>query len=272
MIHQKARVEQQVKEYQNAIYERDLAYTVKNRARLEKNANLLYWYKKLYNIQFAGIHDVGRLNILEIGSGTSPLRKFVPRAMTSDILRLDYLDHCFDAHRIDEYSGIAQESLDVITMTNVLHHMRNPVEFMLNARFKLKPGGKIIMAEPYFSKLSTFIYCHVHPEPVELGILKPELEYAEGPLSSANIALPFLIFFGQNNWKEALRRYYDFAPGNAIHYTSLSYLFTGGISRKLPVPGFVFRMMHHADSRLASAFPRIFSSFFILTMIRRQTI
>ena len=94
--------------------------------------------------------DPEALSILEIGSGTSPLKRFHPNVVTSDVLELDYLDLVFDCHEIDKLVRIEDNSLDVITLTNVLHHLKSPIDFLNAAAAKLKPGGKVIATEPLF--------------------------------------------------------------------------------------------------------------------------
>ena len=149
------------------------------------------------------------LSILEIGSGTSPLKRFHPNVLTSDVLELDYLDLVFDCHDIDKLVRIEDNSLDVITLTNVLHHLESPIDFLNAAAGKLKPGGKVIATEPYFSVLSRFIFKYLHHEPVGFTISEPELNEVEGPLASANIALPWLIFCRRRDWLERLNENYD---------------------------------------------------------------
>ena len=136
----------------------DRAVTLRNRARLGANQNLLFWYRELYRDQFEGIPDLVTLSVLEVGSGTSPLKQFLPNVVTSDVLDLDYLDLVFDCHEIDKFDAIRDESFDVITLTNVLHHLKSPIAFLNRAANKLKPGGKIIATEPFFSRVSTPIF------------------------------------------------------------------------------------------------------------------
>jgi hypothetical protein len=169
--------------------------TLRNRARLGTNQNLLFWYRKLYLDQFAEFPNPAALSILEVGSGTSPLKQFYPNVVTSDVLDLDYLDLVFDGHDIDKLGAVEDKSLDVITLTNVLHHLKRPVAFLNRAASKLKRGGKLIATEPFFSILSTPIFKYLHHEPVDFQIYEPELKHVQGPLESANIALPWLIFF-----------------------------------------------------------------------------
>jgi hypothetical protein len=53
---------------------KDRAVTLRNRARLGANKNLLFWYRELYRDQFMDLPNPASLSILEIGSGTSPLK------------------------------------------------------------------------------------------------------------------------------------------------------------------------------------------------------
>src|SRR4029077_18731073 len=190
---------------------KDRAITLRNRARLGTNKNLLFWYRELYRDQFEEFPNPAALSILEIGSGTSPLKQFLPNVVTSDVLDLDYLDLVFDCHEIDELDAIKDNSLDVITVTNVLHHLKSPIAFMNRAASKLKSGGKLIATEPFFSLLSTVIFKYLHHEPVDFRVSAPELSEVQGPLASANIALPWLIFFRNPEWLQRLHDKFDLA-------------------------------------------------------------
>jgi SAM-dependent methyltransferase len=250
-------------------YAEDRAQTLRNRARLNGNPNLLYWYRKLYQHQFADLPDPRRLKILEIGSGVSPLQRFHENVLTSDILELDYLDYVFDCHFIDQFDPIADQSMDVIALTNVLHHLEDPINFLNKAARKLKPGGSIIATEPYFSILSTLIFAHLHHEPVDLNIVEPKLAEVRGPLASANIALPWLIFIKRPGWRERLRVNFEFEEGDFRPFSALSYMATGGISRRLPIPGLIYRALFRLDLLLSQAFPKLVASFFTIKLTRK---
>jgi SAM-dependent methyltransferase len=247
----------------------DLAVTLRNRNRLGANQNLLFWYRQVYCDQFAGLHDPAALSILEIGSGTSPLKQFLPNVITSDVLELDYVDLVFDCHQIGNMRAIREESCDVITLTNVLHHLRNPIAFLNNAASKLKSGGRIIATEPFLSFLSTPIFKYLHPEPVEFKTAEPELENVRGPLASANIALPWLIFFRQRDWLARLNDKYDVAKLQIRPFSALSYMATGGISHQFSVPGWLYRALFPLDLFFSRRFPRVCASFFTVILPRR---
>jgi len=248
---------------------KDRAATLRNRERLSANKNLLFWYRELYRDQFGEFSNPGALSILEIGSGTSPLKHFFSNVITSDVLDLDYLDVVFDCHEIDKLDAIKDNSIDVITLTNVLHHLKSPITFLNRAALKLKSGGKVIATEPFFSTLSTFIFKYLHHEPVDFQIPGPELATVQGPLSSANIALPWLIFFRHREWLYRLNENFDVTTLSTRPFSALSYLATGGISHRLPIPHFLYRAFFPMDLTISRGFPGVCAAFFTVTLTRR---
>ena len=185
------------------------------------------------------------------------------------MLDLDYLDLVFDCHEINKLEAIKDSSLDVITLTNVLHHLKSPIAFLNRAAGKLKPGGKVIATEPFFSVLSTVIFKYLHHEPVDLRVSEPELTEVQGPLGSANIALPWLIFFRKPEWLQRLSDKFDLAQFSVRPFSALSYMITGGISHRLPVPHLFYRMLFGVDLALSRRFPKFCAAFFTVSLTRR---
>ena len=248
-------------------YEADFALTLLNHNKLLRNKNLLHWYRISFTIQFNNTKDK---TILEIGSGTSPVKLFYPDVITSDVLRLPYLDYTFDCHEIDCFDKIPDGSVDIISLTNVLHHLKNPVQFILNAHKKLNHSGYIVMTEPYLSVLSYFIYNFLHHELVDMSIEKPELKNISGPLSSANTALPYLLFLSDNsNWINEIKEIYTIEKNSIDYFTFISYFITGGISHRFPIPLWFYKILFTIDRGLAKVFPKLFASFFIIKLKKK---
>jgi SAM-dependent methyltransferase len=151
--------------------------------------------------------------------------------------------------------AIKDDSLDVIMLTNVLHHLKSPIDFLNGAATKLKPGGKIIATEPFFSVLSAPIFKHLHHESVDLQVTKPELNSVGRPLASANIALPWLVFFRKQKWLQRLEPNYDLEKLSLRAFSAFSYMATGGISHKLPFPRLLYRMLFPIDLAFSRWFP-----------------
>lgn len=249
------------------LYEHDLEKTRKNRRRLQSNINLMFWYRELYLELFRAIPDISQKRVLEIGSGTSPLKIFFPNVIASDILKLDHLDIIFDCHQIDEFEAIADHSIDVITLTNVLHHLHDPIHFLRNATRKLAYGGMVLIVEPYFSLVSYPLFKFLHHEPVDFSIKRPMLDRVDGPLSSSNQALPFMIFFSKPDWLSALKDCYALEETEYDFFTCLAYMLTGGISRTFPLPAWIYRPYFVLDRFLAMKLPKLFASFFCVRLV-----
>ena len=248
-------------------FQQDKNKTLKNRELLLGNNNLLFWYKKLFEGQLEGI-NTNRVKVLEIGSGTSPIKLFYKNILTSDIIDVDYVDYVFDCQNIDAVNDIHDESVDCIVFTNVLHHVENPILFFIKSAKKLKRGGQIIATEPYFSILSSIVYRYIHHEEVDFTIHIPKLNnVVAGPLSSSNIALPYLIFFKRDSWLNNLKNIYDISMPK--YYTSLAYFLTGGISRKIPCAPWLYKIIFLCDKFLSNLLPRVFTSFFTVRLTKK---
>ena len=95
------------------------------------------------------------------------------------MLDLNYLDLVFDCHEIDKLDAIKENSLDVMTLTNALDHLKRPIAFLNRAANKLKLGGKVIATESFFSAIN----CHPQvsdQEAVDFRISEPELGEMQG--------------------------------------------------------------------------------------------
>ncbi|MBG3877200.1 class I SAM-dependent methyltransferase [Desulfovibrio oxamicus] len=252
------------------LYQRDLDQTLGNRQRLRRNRNLMLWYQELYHEMFRAVPDIAQKRVLEIGSGTSPLKMFLPSVITSDVLALKHLDMVFDCHTIADLSEIQDHTVDVITLTNVLHHLGDPFLFLRSATRKLKRGGEMFILEPYFSVLSYPLYKYLHHEPVDFGIPRPVLSAVNGPLSSSNQAMPYMIFFSRPDWLRELGDCYDLDETRVEFFTSLAYMATGGISRVFHVPHCIYKHYLVLDRFLARALPRLFASFFRVRLVAKR--
>jgi SAM-dependent methyltransferase len=100
---------------------------------------------------------------LEVGGGTGNLKEFAPSVVCTDIVKLPWLDAVADPQQLP----CAKGSLANIVLFNALHHFENVRYFFDEAVRVLKPGGRIIMLDPYLSVFSWPIYHFLHPEPVD---------------------------------------------------------------------------------------------------------
>lgn len=244
----------------------DTQATIRNASLIRQNNSLAYWYEAAFKIIFHLLNPRKSSLILEIGSGGSPLKRFFPGLITSDILPLPHVDLVLDCQQINSCVVIDDHSLDAIIGFNTLHHISNPLLFLNHASVKLKSQAKVYLLEPFFSTLSTPIYQYLHPESANMSLEEPYIHIRTGPLSSSEQCLPYLLFFKQKTWLESLRSSYDINSLRLIPYSSLSYFVTGGVTLNSHLPLFLYRPFHRIDQLLASNLPNCFASFFIVEL------
>src|SRR5258708_21712663 len=98
--------------------------------------------------------------VIELGSGGGFLKKFIPKIITSDVVKGPKISKVFFAGKMP----FKKNSFSGIFMLNVLHHIKNPEKGFSEMNRCLKIGGKIKMIEPYNSIWSKFIYQNFHHE------------------------------------------------------------------------------------------------------------
>jgi len=127
--------------------------------------------------------------VLELGSGGGILADYLPDVITSEVFPCSGIRMVADGRALPLASG----SLRAIVLLDVLHHIPEVRGFFREAVRCLSPGGAVIMLEPWVSRWSRFVYTRFHHEPFQSASQDWSFP-AQGPLSGANIALPWIVF------------------------------------------------------------------------------
>jgi SAM-dependent methyltransferase len=167
--------------------------------------------------------------VLELGSGGGILSDFLPGLITSEVFPCSGIRMVADGRCLPLASG----SLRGIVLIDVLHHIPEVRGFFREAIRCLRPGGAVIMLEPWVSRWSRLIYTRLHHEPFQSDA--PDWSFPEqGPLSGANIALPWIVFERDRAQFEAefpslrIERVQPLMP--------FRYLVSGGVSMRSLMP------------------------------------
>ena len=168
--------------------------------------------------------------VLELGSGAGFFQQFVPDVITSEVFECPGVQLVADARNLPFSAG----DLRAIVMTDVLHHIPDAAAFFREATRCLRPGGAVIMVEPWVSPWSRLIYTHLHHEPFQ-----PEVEQwdfpAKGPLSDANGALPWILF--DRDRKRFEEQFPHLEIKEVRPMMPFRYLVSGGVSMRALMPG-----------------------------------
>lgn len=199
-------------------------------------------------------------NIIELGSGGGFLKEIMPEVKTSDILELPGNDLTFNALEMP----FQNNSISAFLMVDVFHHVPDSLQFLKEMERTLKPGGKIIMNEPWNSAWGQMIYKNFHHE-----TFNPKGGWSipsSGPMSDANGALPWIVF------KRDFEKFKADFPGLELKvlkpHTPLRYLLSGGVSMRSLVPQWSFGLVR-ATELLLSPLNKWFSMFVTIVIEKK---
>jgi len=215
------------------------------------------WYLEL----LAEIPKKNEGDVLEIGSGGGFLKNILPEVITTDFIFVPTLDTILDAHHLP----FSENSLKAILMTNVLHHFSHVESFFQEAIRCVVPGGVIAMIEPWVTSWSRIAYSRFHHELFNSDI-QDWLIPQGGPLSSANSALPWIIF-GRDREK-----FNSLFPEWEIQKVELMmpfrYLVSGGVSLRSLMPIWSYKLWKSFEEGLQSHMDRL--AMFAKIVIKRN--
>jgi SAM-dependent methyltransferase len=211
----------------------DPATTARRRQVLARKRFLNQLYREWYAAMAAALPP-GPGPALELGSGAGFLARHVPGLITSDVVPVPELDLRLDARRLP----LADRSLRALLMTDVLHHIPDVGQLLWEAARVLRPGGALVMVEPWLTPLSRVLLPLLQDEPLDPG--SDDWRFpAGGPLSAANLALPWIVF---ERDREALeRRFPSLRVAEIRPMMPLAYVLSGGLGSRLSLPGWSYR-------------------------------
>lgn len=181
--------------------------------------------------------------ILEVGSGGGFLASVSDDVIASDVWPVPHVHVAARADALPFASG----TLRAIVMTNVLHHVAHSEMFFADAARCIADEGAIVMVEPWLTSWSRLVYRALHHEPLRPDTADWDFP-AGGPLSAANIALPWILFE-----RDAARFRKRCAPWKVESIASLmpfSYLIAGGVTWPGLLPGWTYRGWRRVERRL----------------------
>jgi SAM-dependent methyltransferase len=192
------------------------------------------WYRRI-----AERVPEGEGQILEIGAGGGFLDSVMTDVITSEVFYIENVSLVADAQELPVASG----SLKAIVMTNVFHHLPDVGRFLSEAERTLRPGGRIIMVEPWNTWWSRFVHERFHSEPM----LPHETAWTfptTGPLSGANAALAWIVV---ERDRPVLESKWQLRVSETEPFMPLRYVVSGGVSLRTLQPAWMYRFWEALD-------------------------
>jgi SAM-dependent methyltransferase len=182
---------------------------------------------------------------LELGSGGGFFKELAPNVTTSECVSVPGIERVLDACKIDE--AFAERELDAICALNVFHHLPNPAGFLRGASRVLRPGGRIVLVEPWFTPVGQLFHRFIHHEPFVndadfWGVV------GEGRMTAANTRLPTSVF--RDSDERFGREFPALRVVKREPFHKWLYLLSGGLKLNTHVPRFVARKLVDWDRRI----------------------
>lgn len=232
---------------------------------------------------------------VELGSGPGLARELIADLRLTDVVPAPWHDFAVAAEALPFSGG----SLGALVLFDVLHHLPAPGRFWSEAVRVLRPGGRLVLCEPYVSALSYPVYRFFHEEGLDMsadpfadtagvadgvgvgigagvgvGIGSDGIGVGVGvgkdPFAG-NQAIPSLVFGGLfgSDGGEIERRFPALRVVRVEHLAGLSYPASGGFSRRPLLPLGLWRALLALEDRLPSALFRLFG-FRLFAIVERR--
>jgi SAM-dependent methyltransferase len=200
---------------------------------------------------------------IELGSGPGLAREFIPELELTDVVRAPWHDRQVSAEALP----FSAESVGALVLFDVLHHLTAPGRFWSAAERVLRPGGRVVLCEPYVSVLSYPVYRWLHEEGLDMTV-DPLEDRAPAPKDpfDGNQAGPTLLFGRRRHDLERL-----FPALRIVRLERLagpSYPTSGGFGRRPVLPLRAWRLLLAVEDRLPEVAFR-FIGFRLLAVVER---
>lgn len=196
-------------------------------AKWEKSPTLRAYYHSIYRFIASCVEFSG--SALELGSGIGKIKDVMPNVTTSDIQQTRFVDRVVSAYDIEATA----QKWDTIILTDVLHHLRYPFDFLKSASASLTEQGKIIICDPAATYWGRFMYGLFHHEPITLNHVQPPFRFDADAASElfANGAMAYGMFCKHQEKTGGMLEALSLEV-TEIHFRDyVAYFTTGGFSK-----------------------------------------
>jgi len=205
--------------------------------------------REYYHIQIFDriVSEIITGTVLQLGTGPGFFARYHSGMINSDITLYDQVDTVADVHSLP----FKDACFDNVVGVDVLHHFARPGDAMKECARILRPGGRVILVEPWAGWMGRHFFKYIHHE---------DCANVEDPWSNAfpgtkkpmegNAAIPAIVFH------ERVHELPKYVPDlhflKKWHFGSLSFLLTGGM-QEIGLPAPIIRFFYRLEGLLPQA-------------------
>ena len=138
--------------------------------------------------------------VVELGCGPGFFKEAYPDVLATDVVPNPHADRVIDATRLPfPDAGVAS-----YVMLDVFHHLPDPETFLREVARTLRPGGRLVLLEPWTGLAGRLLYRWVHHEACDFDVPVAAPWSGDKDPMAGNVALPAL-YFGPGGHLERMR-------------------------------------------------------------------
>lgn len=226
-----------------------------NLERWNKRPLLRTIYRDFHRRIAAQLSELDQPLVVELGSGIGNIKEIIPGCLRTDLFPNPWIDQIENAYAL----SFADGSLSDLILFDVFHHLRHPGTALREFERVLRPGGRVLIFDPFISLTGAFVFGAQHPEPIGwrdyIDWYAPKGWSAQNTDYYAAQGNATRIFFGRmdktllKNWKVISRQ----------RFAALSYVASGGYSGPQLYPEKAYPFMQAVD-RILDQIPPLFAT------------
>lgn len=184
--------------------------------------------------------------VVELGSGIGNIKDIIPHALRTDLFPNPWLDQTENAYQL----SFGNETVSDLILFDVFHHLRYPGTAFQEFRRVLRPGGRVLIFDPFISLLGMIVYGALHHEPIHWNqIIDWNAPKDWDPKQTDYYAAQgnaTRVFFG----RLASTLFKDWTIITRRRYSALSYVASGGYSGPQLYPDRFYPQLRAIDAVL----------------------
>lgn len=188
---------------------------------------------------------------LEIGSGIGVAQDFISDLTTSDIVHTRFVDRAENAYAMSAIEG----GWSGILAIDVLHHLRDPMRFLVCSAEVLRSGGRLVLVEPAATPYSLWLYRSFHSEPIDPSVLQPPFVIPKSEEDEfANMGMASALFEDHADWTKSRLAEWGMVVRLHRYRDVFAYPLTGGFSGRQWAPFWAIKMIRRIEHFLPQWF------------------
>ncbi len=133
-----------------------------NQERWNKKPLLRAIYREFHTAIAAHLSGLENPLVVDLGSGIGNIKDVIPDCLRTDLFPNPWIDQVENAYALSFADGTVSD----LVLFDVFHHLRYPGTALREFERVLRPGGRVLIFDPFISLLGLIVYGLLHQEPI----------------------------------------------------------------------------------------------------------